>query len=657
MADEHGVEEQRASATPEENTTPTQAAQTPEISAESLEEEPNTTEEMSRGDVSTDGAAEEAEDTATPSGTPEPYDDKAEAPAISLSGDQLPLPTISLSTEEEPEVEHEEANNSIAVAPEVDQQERELPPLPEASPTSSVPPLNAISTGIPIPLKTEGLDPSPEGAVEPPKTPETPGRPWARSSPVPRERTVVTSASLAQSNSTGQVTISSMVFVVQALETIGSSKEARRRKPLGDAVQIALDAIKETAPEPPADPTVIFEPLRIACSLPNTQLVTTALDCIGKLISYSYFSIVPPHVEKLPAQDEEETEPEPPLIELAIETICDCFQGEQTPDTVQLQIVKALLSAVLNDKAVVHGAGLLKAVRQTYNIFLLSRNSANQQTAQGTLTQMVHTVFERVKQRMAVKEAKHASSQKNPSSTTLNGNSSNADMEPAHHKDDMESVSTEGKAPEKITLQSFENRKSFDDDKITDSAPTTVTPSMRVSSDAITENSREEDEEEIFVKDAFLVFRAMCKLSIKTLPAEQIADLKSHGMRSKLLSLHLIHVILLHHMDVFLSPFCGIKSSSSGEPTGFIHAIKQYICLSLSRNAASAVGNVFEVCCEIFWLMMTNMRVTLKVCLWSAADNHVLIMGNRKRLRCSSKRSILRSWITGIRVCSKNSIY
>src|SRR5438445_382460 len=64
------------------------------------------------------------------------------------------------------------------------------------------------------------------------------------------------------------------------------------------------------------------------------------------------------------------------------------------------------LYAVLNDKIVVHGSGLLNAVRQVYNVFLLSKSSANQQVAQGTLTQMVGTVFERVKTRIHMKEAR-----------------------------------------------------------------------------------------------------------------------------------------------------------------------------------------------------------------------------------------------------------
>jgi len=517
--------------------------------------------------------------------------------------------------------------------------DRELPPLPDPlpDPTPVTP-----KAGIPIPISTDHPPSSHHREpVDRPQTPATLARTASRNAPTTAGTGKrVTNSSASGSGST-QPTLSSMVFVVQALESI--TKETKRRKPLADSIQRALDAIKSAAPELPPDPAVVFEPLQIACSIQNTEITITALDCIGKLISYSYFSVstttprIPPtpstaaSVDDVPANRRAEPPPPTapiPLIEKAIETICDCFHGDMTPDKVQLQIIKALLAAVLNDKAVVHGAGLLKAIRQTYNIFLLSRSSPNQMTAQGTLTQMVHTVFERVKVRIAMKEANlaHANGE-NDSSTNL--------AIPIIHPDDGSSHAGDGdaipgspdlvvnRAPqEKITLQSFENRKSFDDERIVDNAPTTVTHTPRKqhpsgsgpAPDGSVASSEDHDEEdEIFVKDAFLVFRAMCKLSIKTLPAEQIADLKSQPMRSKLLSLHLIHTILRSHMVVFVSPLSTIRSSSSAEATSFMHAMKQYLCLSLSRNAASAVGLVFEVCCEIFWLMISHMRVMLKV--------------------------------------------
>jgi brefeldin A-inhibited guanine nucleotide-exchange protein len=436
-------------------------------------------------------------------------------------------------------------------------------------------------------------------------------------------------------------TLSSVVFVVTALERIASSKEARKRKQLGDSVREALTAIKQGEPQLP-DPEIIFEPLRLATLVNSIPLATTALDCIGKLISYSYFSvpsIIPPATPDSPAAQS-------PLIERAIDTICECFQGEATPVEIQLQIVKSLLAAVLNDKIVVHGAGLLKAVRQTYNIFLLSKSSANQQVAQATLAQMVGTVFERVKTRLAMKEARLNLSKLNQGSGPVNsGDDLNNASATSLAEDDVDGdvqseasseapganltpTSSKKDTGEKITLQSFENQKTFDDDAINDNAPTMVTRVKKShahgrstvsqiepgeSSHERREQAEEDGEDEIYIKDAFLVFRAMCKLSIKTLAPDQLADLKSHGMRSKLLSLHLIHTILNNHIIVFTSHVSTIRSSSSNEPTSFVQAVKQYLCLSLSRNGASSVNRVFEVSCEIFWLMLKYLRDMLKV--------------------------------------------
>lgn len=197
--------------------------------------------------------------------------------------------------------------------------------------------------------------------------------------------------------------VSSTVFVVSALETIAASKEAKRSKELEEAVQAALDNIKQSDKQP-LDPEVIFLPLQLASKTFSIPLQVTALDCIGKLITYSYFAF--PSSRPPPPSQDGENEEQLPLIERAIETICDCFENEATPVEIQQQIIKSLLAAVLNDKIVVHGAGLLKAVRQIYNIFIYSRSNQNQQIAQGSLTQMVDTVFDRVRMRLDMKEAR-----------------------------------------------------------------------------------------------------------------------------------------------------------------------------------------------------------------------------------------------------------
>jgi brefeldin A-inhibited guanine nucleotide-exchange protein len=425
--------------------------------------------------------------------------------------------------------------------------------------------------------------------------------------------------------------MSSIVFVVSALEAIAASREAHRNKQLEEAVQRALKQIKEYGPQLP-DPEVIFLPLQLATRSGSIPLTTTALDCIGKLISYSYFS-----VPSDPASDNEAGRA--PLIERAIDKICDCFQGETTPVEIQLQIVKSPLAAVLNDKIVVHGAGLLKAVRQVYNVFLLSKNSANQQVAQGTLTQMVGTVFERVKTRIHMKEARNLSKlgkeTANTSSYTVN-----ATDPAAESSDNVEVESTAEAGPEttgsepsqarpeepKLTLKDLEHRKSFDDSNMGD-GPTMVTqlkPSKRqhsISEQTTAESNAEdgadadETEDEVYIRDAYLVFRSFCNLSTKILPPEQLFDLKGQAMRSKLISLHLIQTLINNNILVFTSPLCTITNSKSNEPTGFLQAVKFYLCLSITRNGASSVDRVFEVCCEIFWLMLKYMRAPFKVSL------------------------------------------
>ncbi|KAL2138809.1 hypothetical protein VTI28DRAFT_6215 [Corynascus sepedonium] len=420
--------------------------------------------------------------------------------------------------------------------------------------------------------------------------------------------------------------MSSLKFVVSSLDIIAA--HAGRNKQLSELTEKALAALKENDQQLP-DPEVVFAPLQLATKSGTIPLATTALDCIGKLISSSYFSVP----SSSAAQDGAERAP---LIERAIDTICDCFQGEATLVEIQLQIVKSLLAAVLNDKIVVHGAGLLKAVRQVYNIFLLSRSTANQQVAQGTLTQMVGTVFERVKNRLHMKEARANLDKLKTSRSSLavdrpeDVDDQDNQTDKAESEDATETVSDathSGTADEtagKLTLKDLEHRKSFDDSHMGD-GPTMVSqvkPVKRaarsVSEQSTAESSHEETpesldaEDEAYIRDAYLVFRSFCNLSTKVLPPDQLYDTRGQPMRSKLISLHLIHTLLNNNITVFTSPLCTIRNTKNNEPTNFLQAIKYYLCLSITRNGASSVDRVFDVCCEIFWLMLKYMRSSFK---------------------------------------------
>ncbi|RMD42126.1 hypothetical protein DV735_g3020, partial [Chaetothyriales sp. CBS 134920] len=418
--------------------------------------------------------------------------------------------------------------------------------------------------------------------------------------------------------------VSSTVFVVNALESIGASKEVRRNKEFSDAVDTALANIKSH--EQAVDPELIFKPLHLATKSFSVTLQVTALDCIGKLISYSYFAF--PSITKATPEPVDI----PPLIERAIEAICDCFENEATPVEIQQQIVKSLLAAVLDDKIVVHGAGLLKAVRQIYNIFIFSKSSQNQQLAQGSLTQMVATVFERVSSRLEARHARAAPAKPDdglstdPSASPTNLDTTNGTAQTPTNDSAQTPDTDTSPAQEQLTLQSFEHHKTLDDTVAADAAPTTVTRARsrrtpRSGSGPLSRPSMQEeredglsveDEDDIYVKDAFLVFRSLCKLSQKLLSYDQQHDLRSQHMRSKLLSLHLIHHVINNYTSVFTSPYSTLRSSSANDSTPFVQVAKPHLCLSLSRNASSSVPRIFDVSCQIFWLSLKHMRVALK---------------------------------------------
>ncbi|KAI0082485.1 hypothetical protein K474DRAFT_1585733 [Panus rudis PR-1116 ss-1] len=434
----------------------------------------------------------------------------------------------------------------------------------------------------------------------------------------------------------------SIVLIASALETIAASKEAKRSPALKESVQRALDMVKSG--QGGDRPREIFEPLRLACETRNEKLMIASLDCISKLISYSFFVESSAESQGLPspppspgpnatgAQADSDTSKQS-LVDLVVHTITSCHT-ESTPDTVSLQIVKALLALTLSSTILVHQSSLLKAVRTVYNVFLLSTDPVNQTVAQGGLTQMVNHVFSRCK--VAPLSLSRSDSLATLSSTKvgeprspLTRNSTPAPPSKAPSEtSEVETFSQTSQdhkaaAPSTVASQSDPPQGqehpyvlcplSTKDDLICLSRPSEAAHNELLPEEVQdTDLIRHMSTNDLFIKDAFLVFRALCKLTMKPLNSESERDLKSHAMRSKLLSLHLVLTILNNHMPIFVSPSAIIYSSSNHDATPFIQAANQYLCLCLSRNAVSPVPQVFEISVEIFWRVISGMRKQLK---------------------------------------------
>jgi brefeldin A-inhibited guanine nucleotide-exchange protein len=150
---------------------------------------------------------------------------------------------------------------------------------------------------------------------------------------------------------------------------------------------------------------------------------------------------------------------------------------------------------------------------------------------------MVGTVFERVKTRIHMKEARNNLSKlgketANTSSYTVNASDPAAESSDNVEVDSTAEIGSEttGSEPSqarteepKLTLKDLEHRKSFDDSNMGD-GPTMVTQlkppktQRSVSEQTASESNAEEGadademEDEVYIRDAYLVFRSFCIL-------------------------------------------------------------------------------------------------------------------------------------------------
>uniref|UniRef100_A0A914L7K4 SEC7 domain-containing protein n=2 Tax=Meloidogyne TaxID=189290 RepID=A0A914L7K4_MELIC len=100
-------------------------------------------------------------------------------------------------------------------------------------------------------------------------------------------------------------------------------------------------------------------------------------------------------------------------------------------------------------------------------------------------------------------------------------------------------------------------------------------------------------------KDAFLIFRALCKLSMKHLPDEQ--DPRSHELRSKILSLEMILLVMEH-----------INGQPLPDHHSFVYAIRHFLCVALTQNAVSPTITVFEKALSIIVQLINKWKSHLK---------------------------------------------
>lgn len=261
--------------------------------------------------------------------------------------------------------------------------------------------------------------------------------------------------------------------------------------------------------------------------------------------------------------------------DLCIDTISSVFKDE-TDDDIELQIVKTIVNIILNDNTEVHTAKLLEGIRLIYNIFILTVNENIKLIAEATLTQIIDYYFQTIETGFA-------------NSITLNFNSGKISTTSSTNLSDLKNSST-------VNLDNLENLNEADDKKFSD-----------FESKGLGESLDSTDSKTLLVKDCFLIFRAMSKLSVKPID-EKFLDSRSTAVRSKLLSLKIIHSILKNHINCFINKSITISSNLSNESIPFVDSIRNYLLLTLTKNSVYQLNEIYSVCLDIFYIIITNLR-------------------------------------------------
>ncbi|CAL5083523.1 unnamed protein product [Urochloa decumbens] len=388
-------------------------------------------------------------------------------------------------------------------------------------------------------------------------------------------------------------------FVTRAFEAMLKECAANRGKfaALQQSIQSYLDSIKGATAEgavitealasagrvlegPQAE--LVLQPLRLAVETKHVKLVEPALDCLHKLIAYD-------HLEGDPGLEGGKNSP---LFTDILNMVCGCVDNTSSDSTI-LQVLKVLLNAVASNRFRVHGEPLLGVIRVCYNIALNSKSPVNQATSKAMLTQMISIVFRRM-------ESEQVSVSPAVSVVKDTSSSSTKDSENGE-------ISTDSQDEEKVTLGD-----ALSMNRGSEAPPTSVEELQNLAGgadikglEAVLDKAVElEDGKKvsrgidldtvnIIQRDALLLFRTLCKMSMKE-ESDEVAT------KTRLLSLELLQGLLEGVSDAFTKNF------------HFIDSVKAYLSYALLRASVSPSPVVFQYACGIFSVLLLRFRESLK---------------------------------------------
>lgn len=257
------------------------------------------------------------------------------------------------------------------------------------------------------------------------------------------------------------------------------------------------------------------------------------LDCINLLITERYVS---GRAGIRTASDEEQQQsiigedgeplPAPPsLLQRLIDATTNC--ADINVESIQIGVVKSVTAIMTSPKCGIHEASMLRAIRATFHVYLVTKSSNCKTIADASLLEMIRSVF-------SFMEAYDVM---------------------VRGKNDSDSLTT------------FASQ---------------------------------------YHTDAYLLFRALCKLSAKPLPGED-GSKASTGMMTSLMGSGAVDPMALQSKTLSLQLLLALLDNA-GEAfcTGekFIYAVQNYLCVSLLKNCTSGHTQVAYLSQKIFLVLV-----------------------------------------------------
>lgn len=449
-------------------------------------------------------------------------------------------------------------------------------------------------------------------------------------------------AAEAAALSSGAVQLSSEKILVPALAKL--QKDATGRYGNAQVKKAAEDTMAQLASlHGSADGA--FVALQTAAASKTPKFMVTALDCMEKLLAHGFLGQTPEAATKV------------------IKCISAC--SEQPDDAVQLQVVKALLTAVTS--GVAHESNLLLALRACYHINLMTENAVNRTTSKVCLTQMMSWVFAEVEKH----PGSHAGTpvpKPTPPPEENSTQKSESKVEPAKlPSKSIELPFGEGMYPSVQARLGFIETEQGSDAvaaaaaevieqlKGTEDNSALAGESLVVKPTQLPTPEEEEHHQASMLfatpahKDAFLVLRTLSKLSMKAISFDDISATGEEGkadpraLKSKTLSLELLLAVLEQAGPQ-------LKSADA-----ILFAIKQYLvpalmknCLETNVQVASIAMKVFEQVQHKFKdqlkkeieLVISNVLLGLLDSPHALMENRVLVLETLTRM-CSSIQTMM----------------